>query len=121
MTHSQPLRIEIATPSRPYPVLIGAGMLAHLGAALSGAGIGPSRFVVSSPTVWGFWGETLHEAQPEAAPIIVPDGERHKTLGGVSRIYEALLKGYRGFVLSDEAAIGRHPIESCRTAALFRD
>ena len=93
MTDSQPLRIEIATPSRPYPVLIGAGMLAHVGAALSGAGIGPSRFVVSSPTVWGFWGEPFHEAQPEAVPIVVPDGERHKTPGSVGRIYDALLKG----------------------------
>jgi len=93
MTHSQPLRIEIATPSRPYPVLIGAGMLAHVGVALSGAGIGPSRFVVSSPTVWGFWGEPFHEAQPEAVPIVVPDGERHKTPGSVGRIYDALLKG----------------------------
>jgi len=93
MSHDQPLRIEIAAPSRPYPVLVGAGTLPRLGAALDDAGLGPSRFVVSSPTVWGFWGETLHEAQPEAAPIIVPDGERHKTLGGVSRIYEALVKG----------------------------
>jgi 3-dehydroquinate synthase len=93
MTHDQPLRIEIATPSRPYPVFIGAGTLAHVGAALDGADIGPSRFVVSSPVVWGFWGEPFHQAQPEAVPIIVPDGERHKTLGGVGRIYDALLKG----------------------------
>ena len=93
MTHDQPLRIEIATPSRPYPVLVGAGSLSRVGTALDEAGIGPSRFVVSSPTVWGFWGESFHEAQPEAAPIIVPDGERHKTPGGVSRIYDALLKG----------------------------
>jgi len=43
------------------------------------------------------------------------------TRSEVCYLYEALLKGYRGFVLSDEAAIGRYPIESCRTAALFRD
>jgi pyruvate kinase len=34
--------------------------------------------------------------------------------------YDALMKGYRGFVLSDETAIGRDPIESCRIAASFR-
>jgi hypothetical protein len=28
--------------------------------------------------------------------------------------------GYRGFVLSDETAIGRDPVGSCRAAALFR-
>jgi pyruvate kinase len=43
------------------------------------------------------------------------------TRSEVCTLYEALLQGYRGFVLSDEAAIGRYPIESCRTAALFRD
>jgi pyruvate kinase len=42
------------------------------------------------------------------------------TRSEVCYLYEALLKGYRGVVLSDEAAIGRYPIESCRTAALFR-
>lgn len=35
-------------------------------------------------------------------------------------LYDALLRGYRGVVLSDETAIGRYPVESCRTAALFR-
>ena len=43
------------------------------------------------------------------------------TRSEVGSLYEALLKGYCGFVLSDEAAIGRYPIESCRMAALFRD
>jgi pyruvate kinase len=43
------------------------------------------------------------------------------TRSEVCYLYEALLKGYRGFVLSDEAAIGQYPIESCRIAALFQD
>jgi pyruvate kinase len=43
------------------------------------------------------------------------------TRSEVCYLYEALCKGYRGFVLSDEAAIGRYPIESCRIAALFRE
>jgi 3-dehydroquinate synthase len=93
MTHDRPLRIDIAAPSRAYQVLVGAGTLQQLGAALSEAGIGPSRYVVSSPTVWGFWGDPFHEALPEAAPIIVPDGERHKTPAGAGRIYDGLLKG----------------------------
>ena len=88
-----PIRIEIAVPSRSYPVLVGAGTLQNLEAALNDAGIGASRFVVSSPTVWGFWGEAFQARLPEAAPIIVPDGERHKTTAGAGRIYDALLKG----------------------------
>ena len=92
MDHAHPLRIDIATPSRSYPVLVGVGALAGVGNALDEAGIGRSPFVVSSPTVWGYWGDTLHESLPAATPIIVPDGERHKTPGGVGRIYDALLK-----------------------------
>jgi pyruvate kinase len=34
--------------------------------------------------------------------------------------YDALIMGYRGFVLSDETAIGCDPVESCRIAGLFR-
>jgi pyruvate kinase len=34
--------------------------------------------------------------------------------------YDALMRGYRGVVLSDETAVGRDPVESCRVAALFR-
>jgi pyruvate kinase len=56
-------------------------------------------------------GQVLEHMVEHAAP----------TRSEVCYLYEALLKGYRGFVLSDEAAIGRHPIESCRIAALFRD
>ena len=93
MTNTHPLRIEIAAPSRAYPVLVGAGTIQDLEAALNDAGMGASRFVVSSPTVWGFWGEAFHGALPEAAPIIVPDGERHKTPAIASRIYDGLLKG----------------------------
>jgi 3-dehydroquinate synthase len=93
MTQTQRIRIEIAAPSRAYPVVVGAGALHDLGTILDEAASGVPRFVVSSPTVWGFWGEPFHKIQPDAAPIIVPDGERHKTLAGVRLIYDALLKG----------------------------
>jgi pyruvate kinase len=45
----------------------------------------------------------------------------HPTRSEVCAAYDALRQGYRGFVLSDETAIGRDPVESCRMAALFRD
>jgi pyruvate kinase len=35
-------------------------------------------------------------------------------------VHDALMKGYQGFVLSDETAIGHNPVESCQAAALFR-
>jgi pyruvate kinase len=42
------------------------------------------------------------------------------TRSEVCYLHDALVQGYHGFVLSDETAIGRYPVESCRTAALFR-
>jgi len=41
------------------------------------------------------------------------------TRSEVSYIYNCLMSGYRGLVLSDETAIGRNTLESCRAAALF--
>ncbi len=42
------------------------------------------------------------------------------TRSEVCAAHDALKRGYRGLVLSDETAIGRDPIESCCAAALFR-
>ena len=42
------------------------------------------------------------------------------TRSEVCAAHDALRKGYQGFVLSDETAIGHDPVESCRAAALFR-
>lgn len=42
------------------------------------------------------------------------------TRAEVCGAYDALGMGYRGFVLSDETAIGRDPVASCRAAAVFR-
>jgi pyruvate kinase len=42
------------------------------------------------------------------------------TRSEVCMVYEALMRGYGGVVLSDETAIGRDPVESCKIAALFQ-
>jgi pyruvate kinase len=42
------------------------------------------------------------------------------TRSEITTLHDALARGYRGFVLSDETAVGLHPVESCRTAALFQ-
>jgi pyruvate kinase len=41
------------------------------------------------------------------------------TRSEVCCMYDALAAGYRGFVLSDETAIGPYPVEACRAAAMF--
>ncbi len=43
------------------------------------------------------------------------------TRSEVCAAYDALAQGYRGFVLSDETAVGRDPVEACQVAAMFKD
>lgn len=43
------------------------------------------------------------------------------TRAEVCAMHDALALGYGGFVLSDETAIGRGPVEACQAAAMFQD
>jgi 3-dehydroquinate synthase len=87
----QPIRVDVATPSRPYTITLGDGILDHLGRLLDEARTPARRFVVSSPLVWRLHGARLAAGGLED-PILVPDGERHKHLATVSRIYDALIR-----------------------------
>jgi 3-dehydroquinate synthase len=89
---ADPIRIDVATPSRPYRVWVGAGLLRRLPELLDDAGLGPRRFAVSTSPIWQHWGAAVREALPDVEPILAPDGERFKTLAQVSQIYEALLR-----------------------------
>lgn len=55
-------------------------------------------------------GQVLEHMTEKSAP----------TRSEVVILYGALVQGYQGFVLSDEIAIGKYPVESCRTAAQFQ-
>ena len=87
----EPVRIDVSTPSRPYAIVIGGGLLDELTRILLEAGAPERRFVVSSPLVWRLHGQRLADAT-RAEAIIVPDGERFKQLATVSRVYDALIK-----------------------------
>jgi len=45
---------------------------------------------------------------------------RDPTRSEVCYLYDTLVRGYSGFVLSDETAVGQYPLESCRAAAMFK-
>ena len=84
-------RIDVLTPSRRYVISLGHGVLDRLPRLLDEAGAPERRFVVSSPLIWRFHGSRLARAGL-GEPILMPDGERFKTLQTVSRIYEALIR-----------------------------
>jgi 3-dehydroquinate synthase len=94
-----PIRIDVATPSRAYAVTLGDGVLARVSRILDDLGLPARRFVVSSPLVWRLHGPRMAPLVASggatgdgAEPILVPDGERFKLLQTVSRIYESLIK-----------------------------
>jgi 3-dehydroquinate synthase len=88
----QPVRLDVNAGSRTSTIWIGEGTSGRTDALLNTLGVGRRRFVVTSPTVWKYHGDALAAAFGSAPPIIVPDGERSKTLQTAARVYEALIR-----------------------------
>ncbi len=93
----------ITTPVRyfggEYPIHIGNGVLAHVGAALRSVGIpaGTRAAVVSNPVVAPLYGAQVEAALLSAAyqpfSCSALDGEQYKTLTTVETLYEQFLEG----------------------------
>ncbi|MGE4244313.1 3-dehydroquinate synthase [Ramlibacter sp.] len=88
-----PERIEVRTSSRPSTILVGTGALDALAAHLDEAGVGRRRFIVSNPKVWRLHGARIQQALGDAPVVLVPDGERYKTVRTTEKIYDALIAG----------------------------
>ena len=88
----EPIHITVSSGSGSYAVSVGDGLTARLDALLDAAGARTRVFVISSPLVWRLHGRTVTDALPKAEPILIPDGERFKTLQTVTRIYESLIR-----------------------------
>jgi 3-dehydroquinate synthase len=86
-------RIAVGPAATPhYHVEIGAGLLADLHAVLDRHGVGPRRMVASTGPVWRVVRPALPAAYRVVEPILLPDGERFKTLATVARAYEAFVR-----------------------------
>ncbi|CAN5248776.1 3-dehydroquinate synthase [soil metagenome] len=95
ITASAATRITISLGDRSYPVLIGSGLIDDV--ALVGACIaGQSCVIVSNETVAPLYAArlraSLEAAGKRVADVILPDGESHKTMTTVERIYEGLFE-----------------------------
>jgi 3-dehydroquinate synthase len=88
-----PLRIDVHTSSgRSYPILIAEGLLRNGPSALDELGIGRRRVIVSTPPVWQLLRPVAGQLGTRAEPLLMPDGERSKTLTTVTRLYEGLVR-----------------------------
>jgi 3-dehydroquinate synthase len=87
------IRINVTSERASYPVLIGAGLTRHLPALLTRHGIGRQRLLVSSGPIWRLQGRKIHGVLPRGvSPLLLPDGERAKTLATAGRIYDACVE-----------------------------
>lgn len=98
---TEPVTIDVRAATRSYSVLVGGGLISRLRALLDARGVPGPRVIVTSPTVWRLHGTAVAAALPDTAVIEVPDGERHKTVTTLQRIYEALVRARveRGWTL----------------------
>ena len=88
--------VTVALADRSYPILIGSGLLRS---ASEMARLIPARdlLLVSNTTVAPLYAATLHATLRASLPerrivdVILPDGERHKTLDMVARMLDVLV------------------------------
>jgi 3-dehydroquinate synthase len=85
--------LEVGSRSGRYGIHIDPGSAARMDGLLDGARVPGRRFIVSNPTVWRFHEQAFAGVTPEE-PILIPDGERHKNLQTVGRIYDALVRAH---------------------------
>jgi len=102
-THETCVKVSLA--ERSYDIRIGTGLLSEVGSSLRGLGFSGRVGVVTDPVVRRLHAPTvmrsLRSAGYEAHAIVVPAGERAKTLRWVSVILDELARGRfeRGSVL----------------------
>ena len=89
---SRSVQIDVPTASRTYRVHVGTGAVRRLGKLVKDAGGTGQRFIVSSPPIWKLHGDVVQAALRGAETILIPDGERAKTLQTAARLYEPLIR-----------------------------
>ena len=89
----QTLKVDLG--KRSYNIIVGEGILSAAGDLLKQAGIKGKVAVVTNPTVAQLYLDTVHDALQgsgfEVTPILVPDGEEHKTLATLATIFDRLI------------------------------
>jgi 3-dehydroquinate synthase len=84
-----PVTIPVTSARADYRVVVGRGLAGRPAEWLpAGAGV---QVVVSCAPVWRALGRTGKRLARDAAPVLIPDGERAKTLRTAAALYDAFL------------------------------
>jgi 3-dehydroquinate synthase len=83
-------KISVTTESGRYTVSVGSGILDSLLKRLPLLADNPRKliFLLTSPEIWGLWGQRLQAALAprKAIVLFLPSGERHKRMSQVERL-----------------------------------
>lgn len=89
-------KVQVRLGKRSYAITIGGGILSLLGEQLAPLGFSPKIGIVSNPTVFRLYGKTvmqsLRNAGFEPFSVLIPDGEKYKTLKYAEKILTKLLQ-----------------------------
>ena len=94
--HSEERRVTVSLDERSYAIRIAPGMLGEIGRCLSSLGVTGKVGVVTNPVVGRLYAtgvlRSLRAAGLDASTIVLPEGERAKSMRSVSTILDALIK-----------------------------
>lgn len=89
------LEIVVGLGDRSYPIVLGQGVLAETGVWLKEVAPPGRCALVTNPTVGALYADTVIRSAVaagfEPVRIDVPDGEEHKNLASLARIYDGLV------------------------------
>jgi 3-dehydroquinate synthase len=88
--------VDVALGDRSYPIHVGSGVLSEAGALLAPCLPRPRVLVVTNSVVAASWlaplRRSLAASAIDAQPLLVPDGEAHKTLATLSDLLTRFLE-----------------------------
>lgn len=89
----KPIRIDVSSERGTYPVIIGPGVTRDLAPLFEKEGINRQRLLVTSTPIWRQHGPRVRGLLPtNSRPVLMPIGERAKTLVTTASIYEACVE-----------------------------
>ncbi len=87
--------VNVELRERSYPIYIGTGALSELGKLCRRHSLGRRVAVVTNPTVAELdlkpVEQSLADSGYNVLPVLIPDGEQHKTLETTDKIFESLI------------------------------
>lgn len=96
MNAKRMVTVDVSLGERSYPIHVGAGILRDAGALLVPLLASRRALIVSNPVVAGHWLDPLRQSLRasgiDTQPLLIPDGEEHKTIATLSDLLTRFLE-----------------------------